>query len=163
MIGVKYTSSLKFKEHVLKLLIAAVFILGGCATVSNKQTTVPSKDTDKPATNPNDIEKTWGAQLKGIRLSAAGYMLDFRYRITDTDKALPLFERKTKPYLIDQASGTKFVVPAPAKIGPLRNSNKPLADRTYFMFFANPGRYIKQGDKVTVVIGDFKAEDLIVE
>jgi uncharacterized protein YceK len=153
----------KFKGHVLKLLIAAVFILGGCATVSSKQAPVPSKKTNSPISETDDIEEKWGAQLKGIRLSAAGYMLDFRYRITDTDKALPLFERKTKPYLIDQASGAKFVVPAPAKTGPLRNSNNPLADRTYFMFFANPGRYIKQGDKVTVVIGDFKAKDLIVE
>jgi hypothetical protein len=35
--------------------------------------------------------------------------------------------------------------------------------RTYFALFANPGRQIEAGDKVTVVIGDFRAEDLIVE
>jgi hypothetical protein len=31
------------------------------------------------------------------------------------------------------------------------------------MFFANPGRAVRAGDRVTVVIGDFRAEHLIVE
>ena len=153
--------SLKPKEHICKLSI--VFILGGCATVLSKPAPVPSEVANSPVKKTDSIEEKWGIQLKGIRLSAADYMLDFRYRIIDPDKALPLFDRKTKPYLIDQASGAKFVVPAPAKTGPLRNSNRPLADRTYFMFFANPGRFIKSGNKVTVVIGEFKAEDLIVQ
>jgi len=29
--------------------------------------------------------------------------------------------------------------------------------------FANPGRLVKPGNKVTVIIGDFKAEGLIVK
>jgi hypothetical protein len=109
------------------------------------------------------LEDRWGIHIKGIRLSAAGYMLDFRYRVIDPDKAKPIFKRQTKPYLIDQASGAKFIVPTTAKLGPIRNSNMPQIERTYFMFFANPGRYVKSGNKVTVVIGDFRAENLIVE
>ena len=70
---------------------------------------------------------------------------------------------KTKPYLIDQASNAKLMVPNPPKVGPLRNSNKPKADRVYFMFFGNPGKFVKAGNKVTVVIGDFKAENLTVK
>jgi hypothetical protein len=31
------------------------------------------------------------------------------------------------------------------------------------MFFGNAGKLVKPGDKVTVVIGDFRAEDLIVK
>ena len=90
-------------------------------------------------------------------------MLDFRYRVIDAKKAAPLFVRATKPYLIDQETGAKFMVPNPPKTGPLRTSNEPQQGRVYWMFFANPGRYVKQGSKVTVVIGDFRAENLIVE
>ena len=57
------------------------------------------------------LEETWGIQVEGIRLSAAGYMLDFRYRVLDPEKAAALFDRKTKPYLIDQESGAKFMIP----------------------------------------------------
>jgi len=51
------------------------------------------------------LEKTWGVKILGVRLSAAGHLLDFRYRVTDPEKAVPLFHRKTKPYLVDEASG----------------------------------------------------------
>jgi hypothetical protein len=108
------------------------------------------------------LESQWGVQIVGIRQSAAGHMLDFRYRVTDADKAAPLFVRQTKPYLIDQASGKSLVVPNMAKVGPLRSSNRPQQGRTYWMFFGNPG-LVKAGSKITVVIGDFKVEDLTVQ
>ena len=74
-----------------------------------------------------------------------------------------LFERKTKPYLIHQPSEKVMAVPQTAKIGPLRNSNTPQEGRIYWMFFGNAGKIVKRGDKVTVVIGDFRVEDMIVE
>jgi len=110
-----------------------------------------------------DVVERWGVELRGIRLAAAGYMLDFRYRVVDPQKAAPLFARQTKPVLIHEASGAKLVVPRPPTTGPLRSSNTPQAGRTYFMFFGNPGRFVKPGERVSVVIGDFKAERLVVE
>jgi hypothetical protein len=99
-----------------------------------------------------------------MRLSAAGYMLDFRYRVTDPEKAALLGDRRVRAYLIHQDSGAKMVVPAPAKIGPLRQTARQLkSGRTYFMFFANPGRLVKPGDTVTVVIGKFRVENLVVQ
>ena len=109
------------------------------------------------------IAERWGVEVEGIRLSAASYMLDFRYTVIDAEKARPLFKRQTKPVLIDEASGERFIVPAPPKTGPLRNSNMPKAGRTYGMLFANPGKFIKPGNRVTVVIGDFRAGGIVVE
>jgi hypothetical protein len=105
----------------------------------------------------------WGVQVESVRSTAAGYMLDFRYRVVDPEKAKALFRRQTKPYLIDQETGARFIVPSPPTTGPLRSSNTPKPNRTYFMFFANPGGLIKRGRQVTVVIGDFRAENLIVQ
>jgi hypothetical protein len=109
------------------------------------------------------MPETWGIKIRSLRTTAGGYMLDLRYQVVDAEKAAPLFKRKTKPYLIDQATGAKFAVPVTAKIGPLRSSNKPKSGRGYFMFFGNPGNFVKVGNKVTVVIGDFRAEDLVVQ
>ena len=108
------------------------------------------------------VEKKWGIQIVSIRQTAAGHMLDFRYKVVDAAKAAPLFVRQEAPYLIDQASGKSLTVPNMAKIGPLRSSNQPLQGRTYWMFFGNPG-LVKAGAKVSVVIGDFKVENLTVQ
>ena len=104
----------------------------------------------------------WGIELTAIRVTAAGHMIDFRYRVLDADKAAPLFKRQTKPYLIHQASGKVLAVPNTAKVGSLRNTTTPQQGRIYWMFFGNKG-LVKSGDKVSVVIGDFKVENLVVE
>jgi hypothetical protein len=116
----------------------------------------------KQAANPVMQEK-WGIEITSIRLTANNSMVDFRYRVLDADKAGALFERQTKPHLIDQASGKVLAVPNTAKVGPLRCSNKPQEGRIYWMFFGNRVGLVKGGSKVTVVIGDFQAENLVVE
>jgi len=112
----------------------------------------------------SDIGERFGIEILSVRQSAAGHMLDFRYRVIDPDKALALLDRKNKPHLIDQATGAKLIVPNPPKIGPLRQtSTKPLADKNYFILFENPQKLVKPGARVTVAIGDFEAKDLVVE
>lgn len=144
--------------------LGAVFLLclclTGCATTDNRE---PQAVAGIPSAG---MEERWGVRIEGIRLSAAGNMLDFRYRVIDAEKASPLVDRRVKPYLLDQASGARLMVPSSPKVGPLRQTSadgKPLAGRTYFILFANPGKYIKAGSRVTVVIGDFRAQDLTVE
>ena len=90
-------------------------------------------------------------------------MLDFRYRVLDPEKALPLFDRKIKPHLVDEATGAVFAVPEPPKVGALRSTRKPQPGKNYFVMFANPGGYVKKNSKVSVVIGDFRAENLVVQ
>ena len=108
------------------------------------------------------IARRWGIRIDTIRVTAAGYMLDFRYEVVDARKAKPLFERKTKPVLVDESTGARMQVPVPPKTGALRNSNAPIAGKTYFMFFANPGRFIKPGSLVTVTIGAFAVRGIRV-
>ena len=110
------------------------------------------------------LEKIWGIGIVGVRLASAGFMLDFRFKVTDPEKAAPLLARRTKPYLIDEKSGAMFAVPVSGKVGALRQDTmKPTRNRIYYSFFANPGNFIKRGDTVTIVIGTFKAENLVVQ
>ncbi len=76
---------------------------------------------------------------------------------------MPLLDSRVKPTLIDQASGLKLSVPVLPKVGALRQKTIiPEVGRTYFILFGNPG-VVKEGGKVTLVIGDEKVENLIVE
>jgi hypothetical protein len=108
------------------------------------------------------MKRQWGVEVVFVRQTAAGYMLEFRYKVVDADKAKPLFLRQTKPLLTHAESGAKLIVPTPAKTGALRNSNPPLDGHTYWMFFANPGKLVKRGEHVNIEIGDFLAERLVV-
>lgn len=116
-----------------------------------------------PSVSHPGIEEKWGVKVLSIRLSAGGFMLDFRYRVIDPKKAAYLTDQNIKPYLVDEASGTKCYVPSYPKTGSLRAKGNPEAGRTYFMLFANPRGAVKKGNKVTVVIGDLKIENLTVE
>ena len=147
--------------------LALVFFIGGMvsltAPVSTNATSVPGPEAAKvDQARDKVLQDQWGIELTAVRVTAAGHMVDFRYRVLDADKAAPLFKRKTKPYLIHQASGKVLAVPNTAKVGSLRNTNIPQQGRIYWMFFGNKG-LVKSGDKVSVVIGDFKVENLVVE
>jgi hypothetical protein len=142
------------------LYICMLFLfVAGCATTSTESDTTAKADRIS-------IEEQWGVRIESLRTASAGNLIDFRYRIIDPDKALPLVDRRNKAYLIDEASGASLEVPNTAKIGPLRQTvryGKPKEDRIYFVLFGNPGEFIKPGNRVTVVIGDFRVENLIVE
>ena len=120
----------------------------------------------EPAHHPREktfMKRQWGVEVLYVRQTAAGYMLEFRYRVLDPDKAKPLFERQTKPLLTHVETGARLIVPTPAKTGALRNSNPPLTDHTYWMFFANPGKLVQRGDHVNIDIGKFRIAGLIVQ
>lgn len=144
-------------------IIIVVFVVSAVAALLNGCVST-TKNVKPPTAQKFLYENKWGVNVESIRLSSAGYMLDFRYRILDPQKAAPLLSRQVKPYLVDQESGSKLIVPAPPKVGSLRQkSYQPIPGKIYFVLFSNPGRLVKPGNKVTVVIGDFRAEDLIVE
>ncbi|OHB78722.1 MAG: hypothetical protein A2Z25_15210 [Planctomycetes bacterium RBG_16_55_9] len=125
-------------------------------------------ETPKPVENEvksdaSLLEEKWGIKIEAAMLSAGGYMIDFRFRVLDAAKAAQIFDRKIMPYMIDQQTGATFIVPSPPKIGPLRAGRNIKENKVYFIIFANPARYVKSGSKITVVVGDFKVQDIVVD
>ena len=156
----------KCRTLALMLLLGTagwVFSASGIVHASIPEKADASKQSQKLELRDKELSEKWGIELVAMRSTAVGHMIDFRYRVLDAEKAAPLFVRKTKPYLIHQASGKALAVPNTAKLGSLRNSNIPQQGRTYWMFFGNSHGLIQIGDKVTVAIGDFRATDIEVE
>jgi len=108
-------------------------------------------------------KRDWGVEIVGVRPVSSGYMLRFTYRVIDPSKAAPLFDERTKPYLYDAATGARMAVPAMENIGELRQTPKPVADRTYFVIFGNPGKLVQSGGRVKIVIGKFEVDGLVVD
>lgn len=110
------------------------------------------------------IKEKWGVGNFKVRQTSAGYMLDVRYRVFDKEKAKPLFSRKLRPFAIEEATNVKYGVPASPKVGFLRQAPQHIKEnKEYFLMIANPGKRLKPGDKLTLVIGDFRVEHLTVE
>jgi len=105
----------------------------------------------------------WGVDLLSVKAVESGELIRFNYRVLDADKAKALNDKKTDPFLISSAAHAKLVVPSLEKVGQLRQSSTPIAGKTYWMAFSNPGRIVRRGDRVDVVVGQFRAEGLVVE
>lgn len=153
---------MKLKLYTINIVV--IFLLMGvfCAgTLFAEEKPALAKAVSADASN--EMTEKWGIKVMAIHTAAAGNMVDFRYKVLDPKKAESLFAKKTKPYLVHQKTGKILEVPRTAKVGPLMSSYHPQQDRTYWMFFGNQTKLVQSGDKVTVVIGDFKAENLVVE
>ena len=105
----------------------------------------------------------WGVDDLKVRSINSGELIRFDFRVLDATKAQPLNDKKFEPYLVDQTSGVKLVIPTLEKVGQLRQTPTTEVDKVYWMAFSNKGGHVKPGDWVTVVIGNFHADGLIVE
>ncbi len=105
----------------------------------------------------------WGIDSVGVRLAESGEIVRFSYRVLDPAKASALNDKRSEPALIDARAGVQLVVPKMEKIGQLRQSTTPEPNKAYWMAFSNKGRPVKKGDRVDVVIGQFRAQGLVVD
>jgi hypothetical protein len=171
-------------------LIGALWLgsaLGGCVQAPKVETPAPATPGERRAAieravaqqeaqrlqalerELTPLEREWGIKLLGVRWSANGYVLDFRYTVLDPERALPIVHRRLspKPYLIVERTGAKLGVPFTEKAGALRSSvtaaEQIKRGRNYSALFANPGKHARRGDRVTVVFGPFRAENLVVQ
>lgn len=90
-------------------------------------------------------------------------MVRFSYRVVDAQKARTLNDKKANPFLIVKKTGSKLDVPETEKVGKLRQTPPPEDGREYWMVFTNHGRIAQPGDHVDIVIGTFRADELVVE
>ena len=139
---------------------------------ATKQGTVPARSAS--ATSPYRPNRfagkagryyklVWGVDSLSVKLVESGELVRFTWRVVDPERARMLSDKKLEPTLVDPQAGVSLVVPKVEKIGQLRQSATPVAGKSYWMVFSNMGRRVKRGDRVNVVIGEFRAEGLAVD
>ena len=137
-----------------------ILVILGCALVFPPASMASEQDPPQKGAL-TVAEEKWGIRILSLRPTAAGHMLDLRYRVTDPVKARDILDKRQKAYIVDQKSGKALPVPV-TTAGPLRQTTlQPEAGRIYFVLFSNPAGLVKEGSNVTVILGDFRAEDLI--
>lgn len=169
-----------FEHYVIPgtqaMLLAAVLAGGMLVSPVKAQSANPagtaSADSASPYRNqPNRVarraamyyEFAWGVEALRVKLVESGEIIRFSYRVVDVEKAKALNDKKSEPSLIDPQARVKLVVPSLEQVGMLRQSSTPEVGKSYWMAFSNSGRVVKRGDRVSVVIGKFQADGLLVE
>jgi len=163
------------------ILLAGVFAAGAFMSPLQGQSPAPPANTAQiaqaapanPAGSPtvtafpkrqhSYYQLFWGVDQLSVRAVESGELIKFSYRVLDAEKAKTLNEKTNEPALYDPAIRAKLVVPSLEKVGQLRQSSTPEAGKVYWMAFSNPGRVVKRGDRVNVVIGQFQINGLMVE
>ena len=105
----------------------------------------------------------WGIDGIAVKTAESGELIRFSYQVLDPNKAKMLNDKTINAFLIAPAAGIRLSVPSLEKVGQLRQSSTPETGKVYWMAFSNPGRRVKRGDHVDVVIGQFHADGLAVE
>jgi hypothetical protein len=105
----------------------------------------------------------WGIDSPSVKAVESGELIRFTYHVLDPERAKAINDKKNDAYLIFPDAKIRLSVPSLEKVGQLRQSSAPEAGKTYWMAFSNPGRKVKRGDRVDVVIGHFQAIGLVVE
>lgn len=155
------------------LLLAGILASGICVSQVGAQSSAPA---DQAAARSRDAqpdylprrakmyyEGVWGVDSFRVKWTESGEIVRFSYRVVDPERAVALNDKKAEPTLLDPRAGVSLVIPELSNVGKLRQTSTPKAGMTYWMAFSNKGRLVKRGDRVDIVIGHFRATDLVVE
>lgn len=142
----------------LTLLVSLVLFLGAFILVSIKQA-----DTKAAAQNQASaeaaIEDRYGIHITMLAVTAGGGVIDFRFQITDPEKANFYMhgDYEDLPMLIEEDSGTL--------IKPREHTHHADYEfgRSYYTIYRNPGGVVQTGSSVTIILGDLHLSNFIVQ
>lgn len=111
-----------------------------------------------------DLENDWGIEPVHLRITAEGYMMEFRYKVLDEHKALILADRKYFPSMLSMKSKARFSVPYGSTVGYLKSNRKFLKKgKNYIAMFSNENRHMLPGDKVKIVVNGQVTPELAID
>jgi hypothetical protein len=106
----------------------------------------------------------WGIEPVHLRISAAGFMIEFRYKVLDPEKALVLSDRKDFPTMISMKSKARLSVPFGSTVGYLKSNRKFLKKgKNYITMFSNENRHMLPGDQVRIQVRDQLTPPLVID
>ncbi len=111
-----------------------------------------------------ELLEDWGIEPVHLRVTANGYMIEFRYKVHNVEKALLLSDRKDFPYLLSMKSKAKLSVPYGPTVGFLKSTRRFLKKgKNYIAIFSNEGQHMLKGDRVRIQIKNQISSELVLQ
>jgi hypothetical protein len=164
-------------QRLAGAVIASV-LLCAAAAAACADTPIPKSGPTAPKPAPNAThylpnrfagragmyyKAVWGIDSLSVKLTESGEIVRFSWRVLDPQLAKTLNNKEAQPSLVDPQAGVSLVVPQLENIGMMRQVATPEQGRSYWMAFSNKGHIVKKGDRVNVVVGQFRADGLAVD
>lgn len=164
------TQNAKHEERAVYATVLAL-ALAACVPVSSPTVTQPTPGTQPaPTAQPapmgeaasvvtaDAFEDRYGIRVTLIGVTAAGGMVDFRFRVTDPGKARSWIEDlKLSPDLVVDEAGVTLEGPPEVEAGEI------VADRVYWLLFPNSRGVVQPGTPVSVRLGDLQLDPVIAQ
>jgi hypothetical protein len=157
------------KQWLVTVGAVVVSALGGAAAFSALSSSSASPDTHaahrslEAASVPisrEQLANEYGIRLTLVGVTAAGGLVDLRFKITDAKKARKLFDDPAvMPAVVAEPTG---VVLAPPHGGHHAHVT-PASGASYFVLIGNAGGVVQRGVPVSVVINSVRVEHILAE
>jgi hypothetical protein len=146
---------------MLRLLLVGAGLMSVAAVATTRHS--PYLAAQHPASADVNYTLQWGVDSMQAHQTNAGNLIRFSYRVVDTNKAKVLIDKAATPLMVSPKAGVALQVPVMDKVGALRQSTELESGKTYWMVFSNKGGLVRPGDHVSVVVGRFRVDGLVVQ
>jgi hypothetical protein len=106
------------------------------------------------------LEQQYGIRVTLVAVTAAGGLVDVRYRIIDPEKAAKLVDKESGGLMPMVYVGNGEIMLMPDHH---MRDQKLIADRMYFTLIPNTQNAVQRGTVVTIVFGDVALEPIITK
>lgn len=106
------------------------------------------------------LAEDYGIRLTLVGVTAAGGLVDLRFKITDAEKAKKLFDDPAvMPAVVAETTGAVLQAPH----GGHHSRVTPASGASYFILIGNAGGVVQRGVPVSVVINGVRVEHILAE
>ena len=144
-------------RYVVPLLFLAVAII--LPIIASERAKGGVADDETAVNDAAAIEALYGIRVKRVNLLAGGGAVEFRFIVTDPDKAnVYMHDPEYMPVLIAEDSGVRIEAPQT-----LHGNLIFRVGSGYPRMYSNPGGVIVSGRPITIEFGEYRLENFIVQ
>jgi hypothetical protein len=144
-------------KYLIPVMLLVVVILIGFLAYSAQQ---KPEAVVIPTISQSVLEEKYGLQVNLVAVTAAGGLVDVRFKFVDGEKVKALLqEPENFPTL--QVAGSPVPLSAPEEGRPAEIQYEDSAN--LFLMYPNMGNIVKPGTPVTIVFGDIQVEPVVAK
>ncbi|MEZ4621618.1 MAG: hypothetical protein R2867_39800 [Caldilineaceae bacterium] len=156
--------TVRLAKFALQALVLLPFVAGFIAyrlwIAQPVATTAETAATATSIISAATLEERFGVRVTLIAVTAAGGIVDLRYRVLDKNKAeFLLGDPSNTPKLISDERGITLLPPGHATKHGTRLEN----DTSYYTFYPNTQTAVEPGMPVSVVFGSVQLEPIVAQ
>jgi hypothetical protein len=113
----------------------------------------------KTLVSQSTFEEQSGLQITLVAVTAAGGMVDIRFKVMDVEKAKKILQDEKKLPVLTTEGSNVSLKPAPETLQDVKLESGLI----YYILYSNTGNLIKPGTPVSIVFGDLLLEPIIAK